>query len=89
MIVLFLSILAGVIGASLVAGQWPARTMSGAINVALGLIGGTLSWAATVEVAALEQSLSTFMVVFGVGAVTGGLLTLGVGSLRNLLSGRG
>ncbi|NIR58620.1 MAG: hypothetical protein GWO02_03430, partial [Gammaproteobacteria bacterium] len=49
--------------------------MSGVMNAALGLIGGTLSWAATVEIAVLEQSLSTFMIVFGVGLMTGGLAT--------------
>jgi len=89
MTVLFLSIFAGAIGAILAAGQWPARTMSGVRNFALGLMGGTLSWAATVEIAELEQSLSTFMIVFGVGLITGGLATLGAGCLRNLLSGRG
>jgi len=89
MTVLFLSIFAGTIGATLAAGHWPARSMSGVMNTALGLIGGTLAWAATVEIAALEQSLSTFMIVFGVGMMTGALATLGAGSLRNLLAARG
>lgn len=88
MTVLFLSILAGVIGAYFAASEWPARTVHGVMNLALGLIAGTVSWAATAEIAAFEQSLSTFLIIFGVGAMTGGFATLGAGSLRNLLSGR-
>ncbi|NNU81625.1 hypothetical protein HMH01_14385 [Halovulum dunhuangense] len=63
----------------------PRRAFSFGVNLGLGLIGGTLAWASFSWLAMLEPSLSTFLAILTVGGGIGALVTLGLGSLRNIL----
>ena len=74
--ILFVCILAGAMGASLASALWPERAFNGNLNIALGLLGGTMAWAASVDLAALAPSVSTFLTILIIGNVCGAMLML-------------
>ncbi len=82
---LILSVLAGAIGASWAAGTWPRMSLVGAINILFGLIGGVAVWAAAYELSLLAPNFTVLLSLLVLGGLGGALLTLGAGSLRNIV----
>lgn len=85
MMILFVCILAGAIGTSLAAGLWPERAFSGNTNIALGMIGGTMAWAASSDLAALQPNVANFLTILVIGGACGVMLNMGLAALRNIL----
>ncbi|MSU88271.1 hypothetical protein GE300_01405 [Rhodobacteraceae bacterium 2CG4] len=81
----FVCALAGMIGASMAAGILPGQSIHGVPNLALGALGGTVAFAATVELLLLEPGVSVFLQFLVIGGISGALMTLAIGSLRNIL----
>lgn len=85
MMVLFACIMAGAIGASMAAGAMPNQSTHGAMNILCGMIGGMLAFAATIGLLQLAPGVSVFLQFVLVSAISGALVTLGSGSLRNVM----
>ncbi|MHA3976253.1 hypothetical protein ACW9UR_01095 [Halovulum sp. GXIMD14794] len=80
-----MSVLAGAIGAAMAAGLMPERSVHGTLNLVLGILGGTIAFATTVELLHIEPAVSVFLQFLIIGGGTGAAFTLAVGSLRNIL----
>lgn len=82
----FMFTLAGMIGAGIIAEFWPQRAVGGSLNLGFGIVGGGALWAAALESSRLEPAITSLMLTLALGALGGAMVTMGAGSLRNILS---
>ncbi|QHQ33721.1 hypothetical protein [Algicella marina] len=81
-----ISIIAGGIGASAVAGMFPGRCLRGVAGVAVGLLAGTLCWVILDDflTASIDQFM-TLIMTFVLAASAGAVVNVVLGSLLRLL----